>query len=168
MGLFSLVLEKFRKSDTSVCRADLLESPEDIAPDRERESLSHKEQGDLFLKSGQLDQAEMCYRKAVELNPGFIDACINLGFVLCEKKNYEAALDEALQMNVPTCIWDPIARAAVYGKLGAKQDGQKALEQLLALEPDFPQKRERLLYCMLSDGKWVRLITEGLIKAGLP
>ncbi len=107
--------------------------------------------------------------EALRLNPYSPSWCHLVPFIYYyAKKNYEAALDEALQMNVPTCIWDPIARAAVYGKLGAKQDGQKALEQLLALEPDFPQKRERLLYCMLSDGKWVRLITEGLIKAGLP
>lgn len=113
-------------------------------------------------------EGKQLVEEALRLNPYSPSWCHIVPFMYYySKKNYEAALDEALQMNVPTCIWDPIARAAVYGKLGAKQEGQKALKQLLALEPDFLQKRERLLYCMLIDGKWVRRVNEGLIKAGL-
>ena len=116
-----------------------------------------------------LFEGKRLVEEALRLNPYSPSWCHIVPFMYYySKKNYEAALDEALQMNVPTCVWDPIARAAVYGKLGAKQESRKTLEQLFDLEPDFIQKRERLLYCMLNDAKWVRLINEGLSKAGLP
>ena len=83
------------------------------------------------------------------------------------KGNYKEALDEALQMNVPTCIWDAIARAAAYGKLGLKEEGEKTIQQLLALEPDFKKKQARLLHSMVIGERWVKIINEGLEACGL-
>ena len=70
-------------------------------------------------------------------------------------------------MNVPSCIWDPIARAAAYGKLGLKEKAQKALERIMALDADFLQKRDRILQSLLVCEKWMRIINEGLSKAGI-
>ena len=80
---------------------------------------------------------------------------------------YEEALSEALQMNVPTCIWDAIARAAAYAKLNMKPETKKAIAQLLALEPNFQEKQDRLLHAMVIDNKWVGMLAEGLAKGGL-
>ena len=59
------------------------------------------------------------------------------------------------------------AIAAAYGKLGLKLEGQKTLEQLIAMEPEFQQKRERLLWTMVVNEEWVRIIDDGLTLAGL-
>lgn len=70
-------------------------------------------------------------------------------------------------MNASTCIWDSIARAAAYAKLGLKEETEKAVNQLLTLEPDFKQKQSRLLHAMVIDEKWVNLLSEGLACGGI-
>lgn len=115
-----------------------------------------------------LAQGKRLVEEALRLNPYSPSWCHVVPFMYhYARENYDAALDEALQMNVPTCIWNPIACAAAYGKLGIKPEGQKALEQLMALEPEFQQKRERLLWTMVVNKKWVSIIDDGLTLAGL-
>ena len=124
--------------------------------------------GLLTGMTSDLAEGKRLVEEALRLNPYSPSWCHIVPFMYhYAQKNYEAALDEALQMNVPTCIWDPIARAAVCGKLGLKLEGQKALGQLLDLKPDFARNRDQLLQSMLYDSKWVRIVDEGLRKAGL-
>ena len=70
-------------------------------------------------------------------------------------------------MNIPTCIWDAIARAASYAKLGMKGETEKAIAQLLVLEPDFKLKQKRLLHAMVIDSKWVNMLADGLACGGV-
>ena len=124
--------------------------------------------GLLTGMSKDLTEGKRLVEEALRLNPYSPSWCHIVPFMYYyAEKNYEAALDEALQMNVPTCIWSPIVCAAAYGQLGLKAEGQKALDQLLALEPEFIKKRERLLRAMVTCEKWVSIINDGLVKAGL-
>ncbi len=50
--------------------------------------------GVLLSESGDLDGAEMAYRQCVALNPGLLQAKINLGLTLERKKKFEDALAE--------------------------------------------------------------------------
>ena len=115
-----------------------------------------------------LAEGKHLVEEALRLNPYSPSWCHIVPFMFhYAKGNYKEALDEALQMNAPTCIWDAIARAAAYGKLGLKEEGEKAIQQLLELEPDFKKKQPRLLHSMVIDEKWVKLINEGLQICGL-
>lgn len=55
------------------------------------ESRTFKKQGDEFLKRNQLHDAAKCYRHALSINPDHVDACVGLGFVLSEQKQYPEA-----------------------------------------------------------------------------
>ena len=52
------------------------------------ESSAYKKQGDEYLKLDRLDDAMGCYRRALSINPDYVDACVGLGFVLSEQKQY--------------------------------------------------------------------------------
>ena len=115
-----------------------------------------------------LAEGKRLVEEALRLNPYSPSWCHIVPFMFhYAKGDYKEALDEALQMNAPTCIWDAIARAAAYGKLGLKEEGEKAIQQLLELEPEFKRKQPRLLHSMVIDEKWVKLINEGLEICGL-
>ncbi len=55
------------------------------------ESSTHKKQGDEHLKFDRLDDAAACYRRALAIDPRHVDACVGLGFVLSEQKQYGEA-----------------------------------------------------------------------------
>ncbi|MBQ4133663.1 MAG: hypothetical protein IJD04_08040 [Desulfovibrionaceae bacterium] len=114
-----------------------------------------------------LKEGRELVEEALRLNPYSPSWCHIVPFMYYYSRGeYEEALSEALLMNVPTCIWDPIARAAAYARLGMKAETEKTLQQLLALEPNFKQKQERLLHCMVINEKWAALLAEGLAFGG--
>jgi protein O-GlcNAc transferase len=54
-------------------------------------AIQKKEEGDRHLSSGDLDNAEHCYRESYKYNNSYCDALINIGYVLTEKnRNTEA------------------------------------------------------------------------------
>lgn len=115
-----------------------------------------------------LAEGKRLVEEALRLNPCSPSWCHVIPFMYhYAHGQYEEALSEALQMNIPTCIWDAIARAASYAKLGMKGETEKAIAQLLVLEPDFKLKQKRLLHAMVIDSKWVNMLAGGLACGGL-
>jgi TolB-like protein len=82
------------------------------------------------------------------------------------RSDYRGALDFALKVNMPGFWRTNVALAAAYGQLGELEAARNAVQQLLAVRPDFAVlAREEL-------GKWwdaelVEHLIEGLRKAGL-
>ena len=82
------------------------------------------------------------------------------------QSDYRGALDFALKVNMPGFWRTNVALAAAYGQLGELEAARNAVQQLLAVRPDFAAlAREEL-------GKWwdaelVEHLIEGLRKAGL-
>jgi TolB-like protein len=82
------------------------------------------------------------------------------------RSDYRGALDFALKVNMPGFWRTNAALAAAYGQLGELEAARNAVQQLLAVRPDFAVlAREEL-------GKWwdaelVEHLIEGLRKAGL-
>ncbi len=82
------------------------------------------------------------------------------------QSDYRGALDFALKVNMPGFWRTNVALAAAYGQLGELEAARNAVQQLLAVRPDFAVlAREEL-------GKWwdaelVEHLIEGLRKAGL-
>lgn len=74
---------------------------------------AHYLAGNAFWRDGSLDQAVQEFERAIEINPDYNDALVQLGYVLCEHDNPEAALgpfQQALQLD-PT-------QADVYFQIG--------------------------------------------------
>jgi TolB-like protein len=82
------------------------------------------------------------------------------------KRDYRAALDAALKIQMPGYFWTPVFCAAAYGQLGEHEAARKAVAELLAIRPGFGSTvREEF-------GKWydpelVEHFVDGLRKAGL-
>ena len=61
-----------------------------IAPDN---ALSHFNLGNFKLRNNHHIEAAKCYQRAIECEPGFIDAYYNLAWILTEVSAFENALD---------------------------------------------------------------------------
>lgn len=115
-----------------------------------------------------LAEGKRMVEEALAVNPHSPAWCRIMPFVFYYAEGrYDLALGEALHMNLPTCTWFHLLRAAAYAKLGRKEQAREAVKQLLELEPEFENKRRQILHAMLIDEKWVKMIDDGLIEAGL-
>ncbi len=124
--------------------------------------------GLLLGMAEDLDQGNAIMQKALQLNPRLPSWFHIIPFMVSYKVgDYETALTEALQINTPDCFWDPMLRAAAYGRLGLRAEAGTALKQLLDLQPAFRERQETLLPALLYSREHVALIREGLTAAGL-
>ena len=81
--------------------------------------------------------------------------------------DYDEALQYALQINAPACVWNPIILTAAYGMLGQSAEAAKFKHRLFELEPDFKSKQKQLLYGLFFNDNWVAMIETGLKQAGV-
>lgn len=106
-------------------------------------------------------------RRAMELNP-HVPGWYRVMFSLDEyrKKNYQAAVEEAVKANVPDLFWTHWVLAAAYVQLGDVAAARKALDDLLAQKPDFARSGRQLMKKWF-DPELVEHFMDGLRKAGL-
>ncbi len=82
------------------------------------------------------------------------------------RRDYSAALDAALKINMPRLWRANLALAVIYGQLGECEAARTALGQLLTLKPEFAvHAREELGKSW--DPELVEHLMDGLCKAGL-
>ena len=106
--------------------------------------------------------------RAMELNPASPSWILIVSYWQHYKSgNFEAALNDALLVNTPDCFWDPMLRAAVYGQLGYGDEAEKAVAELLAIQPDFVQNYKRYVHALAFSDKSAAELEDGLKKAGL-
>lgn len=99
---------------------------------------------DCFQRGERLEatdavQAEAAYREALALEPGYTDASLNLGAMLCEQARWAEALtvfDRALAVAPETALLH-YDRAIALEELGRVRDALKSYERCLELAPDF-------------------------------
>lgn len=124
--------------------------------------------GLLLGLSGQISRAMDMVNRAISLSPysprwyhiiPFMDYYM--------QEEYELALGEALQINAPTCFWDPLLRAAAYGGLGRRGEARSAYAELLHIQPTFVSRRERLLQGLFLSEPMHKKVLGGLRAAGL-
>ena len=117
---------------------------------------------------GEWDRGLTLLKKGMKLNPyhpswfhlaPFMDAY--------RRGEYENALAEALKFNYPELFWDPVMRAAAFGRLGRQSQAKTAVGQLLKLEPDFATRGRLLIGRYVKVDDLVDGIIDGLRKAGL-
>ena len=81
------------------------------------------------------------------------------------KRDYRAALEAALKINMPRFWRAHLALAAIYGQLGERDAGRAALQQLLLLKPEFAAAPQQELG-KSWDRELVEHLIDGLRKAG--
>ena len=123
--------------------------------------------GSLIAISGDWERGCAIAEPASALNPNHAGWHRFLAlYNAYNKGDYQAARAAALRLNIPENFQDPAARAAVFGQLGEPELGRKAVQELLALQPDFASMARTFYSKWLGPELVVRLI-EGWRKAGL-
>jgi tetratricopeptide (TPR) repeat protein len=124
--------------------------------------------GFLIAYSGDWERGCALAARARSLNPNhpgwywfpdFFDAY--------RKKEYRPALDFALKIQMPGFWRSNFALAVAYGQLGERDSASRALQDLLALRPNFGSEARREL-AKWWDPELVEHLMDGLRKAGLP
>jgi len=106
--------------------------------------------------------------KAMRLNPhhpGWYHIVRFMNFYR-QGKN-DLALIEARRFNTPEYFWDPLIRSAVLGQLDRRAQAKKAVDELLALVPDFKRRGQSLIRRFAYLDKHVDALQDGLRSAGL-
>ena len=124
--------------------------------------------GWLLALYGEWDRGLTILGKGMELNPhcpGWFHMAPY--FYFYHQGRYLEALQEAHQFQMTQFFWDPLLRAAALGQLGRNQEAAKAVEELLAVKPDFPSQARFLIGCFAKSPYLVEGLLEGLRLAGL-
>ena len=93
----------------------------------------------LDLESGAPEQAREAYRRSLELDPGHVDARINLGRLLHEAGEWEAA-EKHYRMALADRSDDSTALfnlAVVLEDLGRRKEAIHAYRQTISEDPDY-------------------------------
>lgn len=83
------------------------------------------------------------------------------------KDEYEKALAQANQYDMPTLFWAPLLRIATFGQLNNLSEARKNIIHLKKLKPDFEKKSRLLISRYVKEDDLVDHIVEGLKKAGM-
>ena len=117
---------------------------------------------------GEGDRAMKLMRKAMRLNPHHPGWYHIVAFMIYYRQGeYDLALIEARRFNTPDLFWDPLIRAAALGQLERRAEARKAIDELMALVPDFNLRGRILIRRLAYLDEHVEILWDGLCKAGM-
>jgi TolB-like protein/Tfp pilus assembly protein PilF len=123
--------------------------------------------GNLIAYAGDWERGTAVVESAMQLNPHhpgwYWFANFNDAY---RQRDYRGALGFALKINLPGNFYTHAVTAAAYGQLGMREAARKALQELLAIRPDFA-KTAREEFERWNDPAFVEHMIDGLRKAGL-
>ncbi len=124
--------------------------------------------GQYFIYAGQQERGLSLVEKAMDLNPSYPDWYhFSLFFEHYRQGQFDRALKEIKQIEMPNYWGTYQALTLAYAQLGEKDKAQKALEDLLNLYPKFPEEIVTLWRNRNIPETEIALIVDGLRKAGL-
>jgi TolB-like protein/Flp pilus assembly protein TadD len=117
---------------------------------------------------GKFDRGLAYLDKSIELNPyfpGWFHYPYFLGHY--SQGEYELALMEAYQFNMPDFFWDPLLRAVALSQLGRTTEAKAAITELLRLKPDAAERVHHYLAAYVFFDELRAQMLDNLHKAGL-
>jgi TolB-like protein/Tfp pilus assembly protein PilF len=122
----------------------------------------------IFMQSaGEPERGLQMTEMAMRLNPNYPGVLRFAPFHDAYfKRKYGEALEAAVRLNLPGFFFTHSSLAAALGQLGQREAAQKAVNDLLALRPDFARAM-RKEYAKWYTAEEIELVVEGLRKAGL-
>ena len=123
--------------------------------------------GLLIATAGEWDRGCQMVESAMQLNPNcpgyfYFARCCN-GY---RQGRYAEVLEGAARVNMPGYFHTHALRAAALGQLGRREEARKAVQDVLALRPDFAAAA-RQEYSKWYDSELIEQLVDGLRKAGL-
>jgi hypothetical protein len=118
--------------------------------------------------AGERERGVNLMEKAMRLNPHHPGWYHLVRYMVSYRRGeYDLALAEAQRFNIPAFHFDPIIRAAVLGQLGRHAEARSAVQELLAIVPDFESRGASLVRRFAYLDENVEMLVDGLHKAGL-
>jgi adenylate cyclase len=124
--------------------------------------------GSMLRLAGQPERGVALVRKAIALNPnhpGWYHFAL-FGYHY-DRREYAAALAEALKVNIPGFWANHMALAQAYAQLGRLDEARAAGAKLLELNPEFPHKARQEFAKFFFTEEHVEHALAGLRKAGI-
>ena len=111
--------------------------------------------GKIAIKLGKLDEAERLFRESLAIDPGFIEAALNLNKLFIQQEQFEDVIDLITQLELgdeeePQLLWDA---ALAYNKLEKFSD---ALDKYESAYTFFKNNQDFLRdygYFLIEEGK---------------
>jgi len=103
------------------------------------ESENFKDQGNIYLNNGQLNEAAACFRQAIARNPNYVEAHYNLGLALKDIGQLNGARDSyrcALKIK-PDFADAHYKLGNVLNELGQFDETVKCYRKALEIKPDY-------------------------------
>jgi TolB-like protein/Tfp pilus assembly protein PilF len=123
--------------------------------------------GLLVHHTGEIKRGTQMVEAAMQLNPHYPPVFRAPAFLNAYAQgNYAEALELAVRFNMPGFFHAHALRAAALGQLGQSEAGRQAVQEVLAVRPDFATSVRRD-YGKWWDAKTVDHLIDGLRKAGL-
>jgi serine/threonine protein kinase/Tfp pilus assembly protein PilF len=123
--------------------------------------------GLLVHHAGEIERGTQMVEAAMQLNPHYPPVFRAPAFLNAYAQGkYAEALELAVRFNMPGFFHAHALRAAALGQLGQREAAQQAVQELLAVRPDFATTVRRD-YGKWWDTKTVDHLVEGLREAGL-
>lgn len=123
--------------------------------------------GLLVHHAGEVERGTQMVEAAMQLNPHYSPVFRVPAFLNAYAQGkYAEALDLSARINMPGFFHAHAVRAAALGQLGQREAAHSALQELLALRPDFAITVRRD-YTKWWDSNRVEHLIDGLRKAGL-
>jgi len=124
--------------------------------------------GYLMTLLGEWDRGAELVREAIRLNPFYrLFTRYATWLNAFRRGDYQEALEELRWLVGIGSFWDPLCRAATLGKLGCQVESRQAVQELLDLKPDFPQRGLTLIERYVKFPAIREDIVAGLAAGGL-
>jgi TolB-like protein/Tfp pilus assembly protein PilF len=124
--------------------------------------------GNLIAYSGDWERGVAVVESAMQLNPRHPGWYWFVSFNNAYRQHdYRGALGFALKFNQPGNFYTHAVIAQTYGQLGMREEARKALQELLALRPDFAKTAREEYGRWFHDLAFIEHQLDGLRKAGL-
>ncbi|MCI0603137.1 protein kinase [bacterium] len=124
--------------------------------------------GLVLVHTRNFDRGATVARRAMELNPhhaGWFH--FSLIWDYYSRGEYDQALEQAKRVNMPGFFWPPLVIASVCGELGRKTEAESAVNELIAIDPEFAVHARRYIEPWHYASGLMDQLLEGLRKAGL-
>ncbi|HEY6931681.1 MAG TPA: protein kinase, partial [Thermoanaerobaculia bacterium] len=124
--------------------------------------------GNLIAYAGDWERGCAVVESAMQLNPRhpgwYWFAHFNDAY---RRRDYRGAVGFALKFNLPGNFYTHAVIAEAYGQLGMREEARKALQELLAIRPDFARTAREEYGRWFDDPAFIEHQLDGLRKAGL-
>jgi tetratricopeptide (TPR) repeat protein len=124
--------------------------------------------GYLLTLLGDWEQGTSLIREVMQRNPfysHYVHYALWVDWI--HQENYERAQAETLYFKKPSFFWEALMQAVTLGQLGRYEEGKRAVDALLKLKPDFPERGRILIKHYIKFNKIVDRMVEGLEKVDL-